>query len=230
MAECGEQGDVLRGEHPLLAHRSDQRAQEPVACDQRYPEHRDDAFRRDRPVDVGVVHDLGGREVVADAVGRPGSRDAPGDADIRGRVEVHAEVRADAPGRGPDPQPGAVLLEDRQVGEVGVDQVVGAADDALQRLVDPSQRGEARRGVEDRDLLLPPPAAFGQLAHPDDSEVVRPSVVRTRHVLVLESEQLLFQGRRRRVREHAQDARHATGVATRRLTGGSPHRTAVVRR
>ena len=174
MTEGGEQGDVLRGEHPLLSHGGDQRAQEPIARDQRYPEHRDDAFRCDRSVDVGVVHDLGGREVVADIVGRPGSRDPPGDADIRGRVEVHAEVRADASGRGSDPQPGAVLLEDRQVGEVGVDQVVGAADDALQRLVDPSQCGETGRGVQDRDLLLPPSAAFGQLPHPDDGEVVGP--------------------------------------------------------
>lgn len=154
IGERAQQRDLVGLEGPLGAVGGEQGAHRLAPDDQRHAEKRDEFLGPGQAVEVRIVDDEGRAGVVAYPVRALGGQHLAAQPHI-GRYARRQERGGDRSLRCPGGQP-AVGADQRQVGEVGADQVVGVMDDRLQDLVELAQRGERLgRRVQRRQLALP---------------------------------------------------------------------------
>ena len=155
IGERVQQRDFVGLEGALGAVRGEQGAHRFAPDDQRHTEQRDELLGDDQAVEVRVVLDEGRGGVVAHpvrAAGKPAPcRRVPRRSGWPRARKVGGDRALRRPGRQP-----AVRADQREVGEVRADQLVGVVDDRLQDLVELAQRGERLDGrVQRRQFTLP---------------------------------------------------------------------------
>ena len=119
---------------------------------------------RDAAVDLLGVPEAGVGEVAGGGVRRGGLGDQAAEPGAHRQPE-RLEARGDRAVGDPHVGVAAAVVVERQVGDVGAEQLPGPPDDRGEHRVDPAQRGEVAGGVEQRgQLRLPPPAGRERLA------------------------------------------------------------------